>query len=558
MNMEPNVAPEGALPKRSLLRRTFGALPTLVVLCALGALAVWGHRTGWKTPSFAALLGEAKAEKEDWCAEHNVPDSKCLACHPELAGENAADWCKEHGVPESRCTICHPEILTTGVAGDWCKEHGVPESGCTICHPEIARKGELPGADVTVTEGTHDGEGPEAHPQGITSQGGSPLRDPSTCQKHALKVQFASPAAVAKAGVALGQVVERPMSASVVVNSEIDYDRTRFAKLATRVGGTVWTVEKSLGEIVEAGSVLALIDSADVGRAKADFIQASAAFTVRKRTLDRLTLSAGAGFRTEAERLEAEALVREAEGQLFSAKQALVSLGLPAPPESATPESLALLGLPDSGRQLASGNRALSANLTPLIAPFRGVVVTRDVVAGEGVDASRVLFEIADTTRMWVTMDVPQAEAHLVALGQRVIFRPDDARDESVTGTVAWIATAVDEMTRTVKVRADVENPTGALRAHSFGRAQIVLRATPNAVAVPSEAVQWEGCCYVVFVRLTDTIFQTRKVRLGAKDAAYTEVLVGVLPGEVVATTASHVLKSEILKSNLGAGCTDD
>ena len=47
-------------------------------------------------------------------------------------------------------------------------------------------------------------------------------------------------------------------------------------------------------------------------------------------------------------------------------------------------------------------------------------------------------------------------------------------------------------------------------------------------------------------------------MRLGAKDAAYTEVLGGVLPGEIVATTGSHVLKSEILRSSLGAGCTDE
>jgi cobalt-zinc-cadmium efflux system membrane fusion protein len=58
-----------------------------------------------------------------------------------------------------------------------------------------------------------------------------------------------------------------------------------------------------------------------------------------------------------------------------------------------------------------------------------------------------------------------------------------------------------------------------------------------------------------VFVRLADDIFQTRKVRLGTQDSHYTEILVGLAPGEVIATEGSHVLKSEILKSNLGAGC---
>ncbi len=78
-----------------------------------------------------------------------------------------------------------------------------------------------------------------------------------------------------------------------------------------------------------------------------------------------------------------------------------------------------------------------------------------------------------------------------------------------------------------------------------------------DAVAVPTEALQWEGCCHIVFVRLTDTIYQTRKVNLGSRNGPYAEVIAGLLPGEVVATAGSNVLKSEILKSQLGAGCTD-
>jgi cobalt-zinc-cadmium efflux system membrane fusion protein len=108
-----------------------------------------------------------------------------------------------------------------------------------------------------------------------------------------------------------------------------------------------------------------------------------------------------------------------------------------------------------------------------------------------------------------------------------------------------------------VKVRAEVDNPEGRLRAHTFGSARIVTRRDEKAIALPDEAIQWEGCCSIVFVRLTDEIFQTRKVRLGTRNRGYTEVLVGVLPGEVIVTTGSHVLKSDILKSKLGAGCVD-
>ena len=555
-----NAGPRPPTTAESRAHSALAALPTLAVLGLIGAVGYWGHSTGWKAPQFSHLFGLAPGKAAaDWCATHNVPDSRCIACHPELAGENGADWCKEHGVPESKCTTCHPEILTTGVAGDWCAEHGLPESGCTICHPEIARKGALPvdASAVTVSNGSHASERPEDHPAGATSPAADTMRNSRTCQKHALKVQFASVAAMEKCGIRLGQVVERPMSDSVFVNAEVDYDRTRFARLAPRVSGTAWRVEHGLGEVVKAGDVLALIESGEAGRAKAELLQAQVAVDVTVRAAERARSSSEAGFRTEAERIEAEAKAREAEIRLFNARQSLANLGLATPSGNVDASRIATLGLPEHLiAQLSTGTP--SANLIPLSAPLDGVIVARTAVTGEIVEPSRALFEIADTSRMWVTMDVPQTDAHRIAIGEEVIFRPDDARDEVVAGRLAWIATAVDEMTRTVKVRADVSNTTGGLRAHSFGRAQIVVRTSPNAIAVPTEAVQWEGCCYVVFVRISDDIFQTRKVRLGAKDAAYTEIQGGVLPGEIVVTVGSHVLKSEILKSNLGAGCTDD
>lgn len=539
----------------NFLRSVLAALPTVLVLVGIAAVGWWGHETGWKAPKLSQLLGGPDtAATEDWCEAHNVPESTCIACYPELAGESAVDWCKEHGVPESKCTLCHPEILTTGVAGDWCREHGLPESGCTLCHPEIARKGEIPVADDSVSVSSVADAlavGLTDPVDGTAPTPSKPVRDPSTCQTHSLKVQFASVASMEKSGVGLGQVVERRMADSLLVYAEVDYDRTRFAKLASRVSGTARQVEGDLGQVVRAGEVLALIESAEVGRAKAELLQSQAALDVTARALTRLRASSAAGFRTEAERLEAEGQAREAEIRLFNARQAITNLGLSLPVTTVDEAMILTLGLPESAR--AEG--AFSANVIPLTAPFDGLVVGRDVVAGEIVEPSRTLFEIADTSRMWVTMDVAEPDAHRLALGGEVVFRQDHAPDEPVIGRIAWISTAVDAMTRTVKVRAEVENAAGALRAHAFGRARIVVRTSPQAIAVPSEAVQWEGCCHIVFVRLADAIFQTRKVRLGAKDAAYTEVLAGVLPGEILVTAGSHVLKSEIQKSKLGAGC---
>ncbi len=545
------VAPHQPPPptkRRSTWQTIVRGLPTALVLLALAAVGYFGHRTGWKAPKFSSLFAGAAVVREDWCVEHSVRESECIACHPELAGESGADWCREHGVPESKCTICHPEILTSGVAGDWCKEHGVPESCCTICHPEIARRGDLPQDDSEMEVGLAT-EVPAPGP----ARAGA---DPATCQKHALKVQFAAKESLAKVGVRLGKAIERPMAEAIVVPAEVGYDRTRLAKVVSRVPGTARMVRKDLGDAVAAGEVLVVVDAAEVGRVKAEWLQAHAASETAAANEQRLERAVAGGFRTEVERIHASAAAREAAIRLFNARQAVLNLGLPLPDGAPTPEAVAQLGVAPELLAAAPELRQ-SASLLPIRAPLGGVVVARDVVGGEAVDQNRVLYEVADPSRMWITMDVPPALAARVERGAEIRFRPEHARDRAVAGHVDWISTAVDEVTRTLQVRASVDNAGGRLRANSFGTAQIVVRPTATAIAVPNAAVQWEGCCYVVFVRLADTVFQPRKVRIGARDAAFTEVLVGLLPGEVVVTAGSHVLKAEILKSNLGAGCCD-
>ncbi|MBM4078398.1 MAG: efflux RND transporter periplasmic adaptor subunit [Planctomycetes bacterium] len=529
----------------SILRQ----IPTILVLALLAAIGYWGHESGWKAPKFTELWGVSPTEKDDWCEGHGVPDSKCIACRPELGGADPKDWCKEHGVPESKCTICHPEILTKGKSDDWCGEHGVPESQCTICNPDVAVKGQSPAS--------------ESEAKVSLDPAAKPAKSPLTCQTHAMRVQFASAEAVRKVGVKVEAVQERPMPAYVRANGEIEYDPTRVARVSARVSGTVCCVDKEIGQSVKKGDVLALVDAAEVGRAKSALLEAVALVDVKEKALKRIQASAESGFRTQAELQEAEAALREARVRLFNAQQSLINLGLDVRAEDLAKlsegklaEHVRLLGLPDAAAKSAHA-RTLTANLIPVAAPLDGVVIAREVVAGEVVDSSKMLFIVADVRRMWLALDVRLEDAGALALGQTVVFRPDGSPDAAATGQLTWISTAVDEKTRTVKARADFDNPEGRLRAHMFGTARITVREAAKAVAVPNDALHWEGCCHVAFVRAADDVFHVRKVRLGAKTGMFTEILVGLLPGEVVATQGSYVLKSQILKSTLGATCAE-
>jgi multidrug efflux pump subunit AcrA (membrane-fusion protein) len=267
--------------------------------------------------------------------------------------------------------------------------------------------------------------------------------------------------------------------------------------------------------------------------------------------------------------IEAEAAYEKAEVRVLAAQQALSNLGLTvdlealrALPHEEQLERLRYLGIEDVLE--GAGNQGpATANLLPIRSPMDGVIVSREVVAGEVVDTSRVLFQITDTSQLWVTLNVPLEKADQLSLGLPVRFRPD-GRDEEVTGKLSWISSAVDPQTRMVQARAELPNPDGRLRDETFGTGQIILREEPAAIVVPNEAVHWEGCCQMVFVRdkhffdspESPKVFHVRTVRLGASNEKFTEVIVGVLPGEVVATKGSDVLRAQLLKNNLGEGCT--
>jgi cobalt-zinc-cadmium efflux system membrane fusion protein len=499
----------------------------LLVLSALAGLAWWGHRTGWKLPRFSELMGASTQEKDDWCNEHAVPETVCVECNPGL-------------LPR------HKPL-------PWCRVHGVHE--CPWEHPNIAQ---LP-SPFQVTSAMRD--------RALRALSLLPRpENASKCKLHLRRVQFASDEAVSRAGVEVAPVWEARITEAVTANGEVTYDQTRVARVSSPVAGRAWRVDRAVGQRVRKGEVLALIDSLEVGKARAAFLQAHTQGEAKGKTLTEMLSAAERGAVPEASLRVARADLQEAQLRLAGAEQALANFGLPVRAEDFKGLTVAqarrrvrFAGLPSSLARDLEATTA-TANLIPLLAPLDGVVITREVVTGEVVDASKPQFVVADTSRMWLTLNVAQEDARHVRLGQPVRFRSTALVGE-VSGQVAWISTGTDERTRTVRVRADLANRDGALRSSTFGTGRIVLREEPEALVVPSEALQWEGDCHIVFVRDRNylaagapRIFHTRTVRPGAIDSGNTEIIAGVLPGELVVTRGSGVLRAALLRNNLGEG----
>lgn len=513
-----------AQPRKRWWVTPLRAVPNLVVFCLLGGVMYLGHHTGWKMPKMSEVLGSATVANDDWCAEHLVPESACIECQTEL-------------VPK-------------GKPLGFCKEHGVAE--CVIHHPDLAQvKGEaqLPKYDTL---------------QAITLIARPENNSRNTM--HTSRVQFASAESLAKVGVDVDVVQERPMTDAISANGELLFDPTRVGHLSTRIPGTVAAVFKTVGDHVEAGEILGLVDASLVGQAKSQLLQAVVQLHLRQAAVDRLKPIASSGAVAQKSVVEAESALREAEVALLSARQALENLGFELPEGFQThdaptlAEEFRFLGVPPSVLSTLPA-RTKTANLIPICATYAGVVVASEVVAGEVVDAAKPLFTVSDPSRMWLMLNVRQEDARYVRVGLPVRFISDNG-EHKTSGEIAWINPAIDESTRTLQVRVNISNANGTLRGKTFGTGRIILREESQAIVVPREAVQSTPDAHFVFVRdksffdkESPKFFHVRQVRLGARDGQFVELLAGVLPGEVVATKGSNVLLAQLLRSNLGAGC---
>ncbi|OWK35115.1 putative Co/Zn/Cd efflux system membrane fusion protein [Fimbriiglobus ruber] len=492
----------------------------LTALCVGGVVFV-GLATDWGVPRLSKLTGDDEPAVKDWCAEH--------------------------GVPEVSCVECKPDLLPRPAPQGWCAAHGVFE--CPIEHPEVAH---------TATPTPSDG----ARERAERALAYAPRSENnSACKLHERRIQFPSREAFERLTIGLAPATLGPVSEGVVAPGEVSYDPVRVARVGPRAAGVVWRADRWTGDRVRRGDVVALVDAADIGHAKAEFIQAIVAEDLKTKMRDSLASSPGTILRKDVE--AAEGAVAEAHVRLALAEQGLLNLGLAVPPAyRAIPvgdlaAKIQYLGIPQSlVGDVAAHTR--SSNLLPVTAPFDGVIISRSTGPGETADPKGVLYTIADTSTVWLTANTRPEDADRVKMGQPVRFR-QQGRPDIWTGTVAWVSPVVDPATRTVPVRVSLPNPDGQLKAKTYGTAEIIQRDEPHALLVPSAAVHSEGDCRVVFVRDRNfesseyKVFHVRTVRVGAKTETQTEIAAGLLPGEVVATTGSGVLRAELLRATIHA-----
>lgn len=185
-------------------------------------------------------------------------------------------------------------------------------------------------------------------------------------------------------------------------------------------------------------------------------------------------------------------------------------------------------------------------------APIEGVIIDRKATTGELVDKAKEIYTISDPTQLWAIAEVKERDIAAVKLGQDATFAALAYPDEKFHGKVVLIGNQVESGSRTIEVRIAVDNADGRLKPGMFADVEIVTTILDNVLLIPDSALQTDGEEQIVFVALDGNKFEKRMVKLGLEQAGRVQILSGVKAGENVVTEGSFILKSEMLKGQLG------
>lgn len=334
------------------------------------------------------------------------------------------------------------------------------------------------------------------------------------------------------AGITLAQAKGGTLRRHFLAPGSLIPDADHVARVSVRVLATVAELRKKLGDSVEQGDIVAIIESRDVAEAKSEYLAASVTNELRQTIMARQKTLADTRALSENEFLRTQLAATEAQIKLDSSRQKLFALGLSeseiADLPSQPPESL---------------------RKQHLRAPISGRISERRVDLGgligrEGQESE--LFVIVNLDNIWVDLAVSPEDIASVREGLPISLRAIGS-DGEANAKIIFVSPLLDRETRNARVIASLPNPDHRWKPGTFITAEIPLGDEPSKVVVPRKALQTVKGAPTLFVRDRDG-FEARQVKTGREDDDDVEILSGLEPGETYAVANTFTLKAELEK----------
>ena len=344
------------------------------------------------------------------------------------------------------------------------------------------------------------------------------------------------------AQIKLADIVSEPVQSGSIatelrLNGEVVLNQDRVAEIVPRVPGVVQEVRAVLGADVEANQVLAIIQSRELADGVADFLAARERLALAQTRFEREETLFKKKISPEQEYLEVRQALSEARIAQRTAEQKLRALGM-------------------SSEELQALTQRPNELLTrySLTAPFAGTIIEKHLTQGEQVSGESPLFRIAQLDNIWVMASVYPKDIGSVGVNQPALVTVQAYPSQAFEGTLTWIAAVIDQQTRTLPVRIELENPGRMLKAGMFAQVTVAVSSTDGVLVIPTSAVQTQKGEAIVFVDKGNGEFERREIAVGAKSSQAIEILSGLQEGERVVTRGAFTLRSELEKSGFEAG----
>jgi cobalt-zinc-cadmium efflux system membrane fusion protein len=335
-------------------------------------------------------------------------------------------------------------------------------------------------------------------------------------------------------GIEIVTAALEPFSAPIEATAAIELNGDRVAKISARTSGRLVKIAASQGDAVKTGQALAWFDSPELGQAWADYAKSRGRAEVARKNLLREEALFAKKISPEKDVIKAKQDLSDAEADLTFAQEKFHLLGIDI----------------EQFEKLHKGDQH------PLIAvtsPINGSVIERAATQGEVVNPEKPLFTVADLSKLWVVIDIYEKDLGRIKSGTAVKVSTTAYAEKSFPGLISYLGEIMDEKTRTVKARVEVENANRLLKPGMFATVIIDAKGvqTEKAIMISEEAVFLDGSKNYVFVQTAPEKFEMREIAIGRTLGNRLEVIGGLKKGEPVAVKGAFILKSELKKVEL-------
>ena len=337
--------------------------------------------------------------------------------------------------------------------------------------------------------------------------------------------------------LAVQQVQERVFQTEIVTEGKVAVDEDHATPVFSPFGGRISKLLVAPGDVVSAGQPLFVVEAADFVQAQNDFIgamttsnKAQSQVTLTKTVERRLHDLYDAKAAALKDWQQAQADAAAADNDLRSAKATL----------EAARNRLRILGKTDDEIDAFRDTGLISPQAT-VFSPIAGTVLQRKAGPGQFIVAGATdpVFLIGDTATVWLTAFVREADAQKVAVGQTIRFSVLAEPEQQREATIAYVATNLDPTSRRLAVRAVIRNGNGKLKPEMFANVGIFTGSAAPSLAVPKDAVIYEGSAARVWTASNDHILSTRKIQVGLAQGGLLQVTSGLDRSDKVITKGS-------------------